>query len=128
MENREKIVQDYFKMIVLLNRANLIPNQKTEIQFRIVKSPPEVLDFVVQIGSSNRTRSLTLCKSKRLGPWEACNYSDLIFLEEFCASELNDKFKNLNFTLSNFNEKDFADLAAYIHKQLRRLIVPDNIA
>lgn len=35
MENRENIVSDYLKLRVLLNRSNVLKNQKTEVFFMI---------------------------------------------------------------------------------------------
>ena len=114
MENREKVVADYFELRVRLNRANHKANEKTEVDFRIMRHGSRV-SLLAGIKRKSNAPSLELCNRDELGRWKSSSYTGLIHLEDFFANSLNRR------TSAKTNIESLVDAVEQIQHELRSL-------
>lgn len=118
MENREKISADYFELRVLLNRTNLVRNQKTEVQFIIIKKTASDYSLMATLSGLTNPKFMELCEMSTEKYWMPSGYSGLIYLETFCAEFLQ---RNLGFKSS---KDDINKVAQNLKTELQTLGIP----
>ena len=121
MNERSQIVQEYFELMVLLNRSNTYANQNTEIHFLIVRQSRDQFVLSASINQNFRNGFLMLCLWEHGSIWEEAGYSGLFNLERYCASELNRAVKHQNLEAETITPKEFNSLAEEIQKKLKSL-------
>lgn len=91
MENRSQIVQEFFELIVYLNKGNTKANTKTELIFDIRPSLKEKseLEFIVYLKGIKNPKSLVFCKKRGKQLWITANFTKFIDIEDFCCAQLN---------------------------------------
>lgn len=88
MENRDAVLADYFNLRLILNRTNLVRNQKTEIVLQALRKGAFEYRLIATLAGVSNPKYLELCKTNAFSRWEASEHSGLFWLEEFCASYL----------------------------------------
>ncbi len=116
MGGRNEIINEYFKLLVLLNRANKKPNTKTEVTFLIRDLPEKQMQFVAALKSEKIF--IELCVYGPFRKWEPSGILKLSALEEYCASILQDTNKTHELTR---DQKE--NLCKKIEQNLRRLLI-----
>ena len=117
MENREHVLDDYFKLRVMLNRTNLIRDQKTEIEF-IVLNLAKGYSLVATLQGVKDPKHIELCTTDGRGIWMSSGYSGLFDLEEFCSAFIR---RNLN---RKFSLEDAKMVVTSLKKELKDLGIP----
>ncbi len=121
MENRNSIVNEFFQLRVLLNRANKKPNQRTELTFKIRSLPNKQFQFGTHLEGEGAF--LELCIRDKKTTWERSGSSKFRLLEDFCARQLNECEKNLQITsLRNLTEVDALNICGFVLDRLRNLL------
>lgn len=118
MENRESVLADYFKLRLLLNRTNLVRDQRTEIDFEAHQTKPFEYKLVATLKGLKNPRHLELCRRSQARRWESSEYSGLIYLEDFCVTFLK---KSLG---QDFTYDDIRIAVDLLKKELQNLGIP----
>ncbi len=114
MDDRKLIVNEYYKLSVLLNRSNKEPNLKTEVRF-LIRSLSNQTQFVATLRGEGTTL-IQLCTSELNFRWEQSGFSGLKNLEKFCADRLNYCQENGTENICESVSKELASLLAFEHK------------
>ena len=88
MQNRSQIIQDFFDLVIYLNRGNTKANTKTELVFDI-RSNAEFLDFGCYLKVIKSPHFLILCRKKADKRWASSGFTRFIHLEDYCRNQLN---------------------------------------
>jgi hypothetical protein len=115
MENRDKLVSEYFELIVLLNKANPGKNQKTEIDFRIEKKDFNTLRLVAFLQGSDQAAYFELCSKAGNRRWRPSDFTGLLNLEKHCANFVR---KNSS---DNMTSAEMRSLSSGLKNELRSL-------
>ena len=118
MENRELIMADYFKLRLLLNRTNLVRDQKTEIVFEALKKGALDYRLIATLKGVRNPKHIELCKTTSRQSWLSSDFSGLFALEEFCASYLRRRLQ----TQSSF--ETVQTTVRNLQTELRNLGIP----
>lgn len=109
------VLADYFKLRILLNRTNLIRDEKTEVEFRVlIKGASDGSLMATLIGVSD-PKYIELCKIGSRGSWVPAGYSGLGYLEDFCVSFLRKG------TQVGSSGKEFQEILVKLKKELQSL-------
>ncbi len=121
MIERQQLVSEYFKLYVLLNKANRHRNEKTELSFEFLKSS-DYWELFASLRNSSEDVKLKICDKKYTENWEATGLSGLHKLEAYIAKILNNEHKSLNIQKRQVpDSKQLEHLKEQIRKQLRSL-------
>lgn len=88
MENRELVLAGYFKLRLLLNRTNLVRDQKTELVLEAIRKGDLDYRLIATLKGVKNSKYIELCKTSLIERWEPSEFSGLFSLEDFCASYL----------------------------------------
>ena len=92
MENRKEVIQEYFKLRVFLNKANLKSNEKTELDFEVRRIPKSKnYLFVAYLKGASNQVFISLCQNNTLNHWSSETRPGFYNLAKYCANELNVK-------------------------------------
>jgi hypothetical protein len=103
---RSEIVQEYFQLIVLLNRTNKLPDEKTKLHFTIIKKKDEELLFAYLIHPGPKQ---LLCHKSGKYKWVSSGFTQQIYFERYCA-EFLDKHVSVANNLTELLAKHLASL------------------
>ena len=121
MNERQQLVSEYFKLYVLLNKANRYRNEKTELSFEFLKQSKN-WDFYASLENSTEHVRIKLCEKNFSDHWTASGFSGLHLLEDFVANAINQECQKLKIQRQqNPSAKQFALLITEIKAQLRGL-------
>ena len=84
MENRSKVIQEFFELVIYLNRGNSKANVKTDIAFDIKESK-----FGCYLKGIQSPQFLVLCIKNRNQSWQPSFYTRFTYLEDYCNDKLN---------------------------------------
>lgn len=115
MENRELVLEDYFKLRLLLNRTNLVRDQKTEVEFNVIQNGDSDYRLIATLSGIENPKHVELCESRAIIRWKSAGHTSLIYLEEFCA-----KFLKQNL-MPNFSKKEMNKAVSSLKKELQSL-------
>ncbi len=87
LDERNEITKDYFKLHILLNRANKKANLKTKILF-VIRNLPDQIQFVATLNETAGNPSIELCVRRPNQKWKGSDSTGLYALEKFCANRL----------------------------------------
>ena len=118
MENRELVVAEYFKLKLLLNRTNLVRDQKTEVIFEFIQKGEYDFGLIATLSGIYNPKHIELCATMGARGWRPSEYSGLYDLEEACATYLNEKKTNI----ANIESHQAA--AKRLHVELGKLGIP----
>lgn len=119
MENRNAVVGDYFKLRLLLNRTNLVRDQKTEIVFEAKRVSDFDYRIIATLEGVKDPKYIELCKRSVLGGWEPSEHSGLFSLEDFCVSFITKEMKKIGF--SDLIEEEVHKTVKKLQNELRNL-------
>ena len=122
MENRSEIVSELFELRVLLNKANLVANQKSELIFDLVesKSYSKSKQFICLLKGVNNSSFVVLAEQMGTTAWREPSISRFYYLEGFCASELERIQTTVGLKMKSYHKlRD--TLLNHMNNQLRSL-------
>lgn len=127
MENRTELVREYFRLMVLLNRSNDLPNEKTQIYFKILRSNKDLIELTVTTRKTADSRYITLCLWRLGKRWIPSAYTGLTFLEKFCADELNFSVKKQKTEFRSVSNIQLSSMASDVQEKLRDLALSKDL-
>ena len=106
MENRSEIVRELFDLRVLLNKSNIVANEKTELVFYIIepKINNDSVQFIARLKGSHNQSLVVLAEKVRKDIWKMSKFHHFYYLREFCVKELNTKTEELKVLVKYGNQ------------------------
>lgn len=122
MEKHQRIIAEYFKLYVLLNRANRHRDEKTSLEFRFVEAEENRLVFIAYLKGSSENAKIQLATWNDKGSWEPAGYSGLHAFEDHIVDVLLEGHECIGIKLRRRpNEEHLKSLFNLVCKNLRGL-------
>ncbi len=123
MQNREAIINEYFRLKLMFNRGNKTVNEKTKPRFVIMSLPSNEFIFALGVFDKLPHRMIGLCRwDANLGHWEGAGFLELKNLENYCAELLNEQQAQIGISKNRiFSDQERNILRDQVVKKLRSL-------
>jgi hypothetical protein len=122
MEMHRKVVTEYFKLYVLLNKANRHRDEKTSLEFTFVETEKDIIILIAYLEGSSENARIQLALWNGNESWNSAGYSGLHFLEDYIVDVLLNNHKNMGLKLKRKpSEEHLKILLNLIYKNLRSL-------
>lgn len=119
---REKIISEFFKLQLLLNKSNKVANLKTQIDFKIEIFGETECRILGQLKGSGESHKMILAVRGLDRTWERGGYTELKNLESFLAGAANEAERRLDFSeLKILNLSESNSLIFEIKDEVKRL-------